>query len=286
MSNNLLLIPEKDFTYCAVFKAGSSAWLEKVVKLSGKSPSPRFTHEQVLQKAKSVTKKGSFTSTLNQVMTSPKKTALIIVRHPFEKIVAAFRDKLERTHGNNSFYQRKYGVKIVTKYRGVAKRRFGREIFDSQHNFGAPLPVIPKELRLEKDLGMLPIFWEFVQYLLSTSPAYYDEHWRPTHRHCCLCTQGTVEYNYVIKLEHLKDEERAFLDLKGWRDLVKSNSWDEDHGKDFRNANYRHNLTSAQVTELYFKNISDADVQRLYNIYKADFQLFGYQFKRGNMVLG
>ena len=52
MSNNLLLIPEKDFAYCAVFKAGSSAWLEKVVKLSGKSPSPRFTHEQVLQKAK------------------------------------------------------------------------------------------------------------------------------------------------------------------------------------------------------------------------------------------
>ena len=87
-----------------------------------------------------------------------------------------------------------------------------------------------------------------------------------------------VEYNYVIKLEHLKDEERAFLDLKGWRDLVKSNS--------FRNANNRHNLTSAQVTELYFKDISDADVQRLYNIYKADFQLFGYQFKRGNMVLG
>ena len=52
MSNNLLLIPEKDFAYCAVFKAGSSAWLEKVVKLSGKSPSPRFTHEQVLLKAK------------------------------------------------------------------------------------------------------------------------------------------------------------------------------------------------------------------------------------------
>ena len=44
------------------------------------------------------------------------------------------------------FCQRKYGVKIVTKYRGMAKRRFGPEIFDSQHNFGAPLPVIPKEL--------------------------------------------------------------------------------------------------------------------------------------------
>ena len=38
-------------------------------------------------------------------MTSPKKTSLIIVRHPFEKIVAAFRDKLERTHEDTSFFQ-------------------------------------------------------------------------------------------------------------------------------------------------------------------------------------
>ena len=120
----------------------------------------------------------------------------------------------------------------------------------------------------------MPIFWEFVQYLLVTSLPFYDEHWRPIYRHCCLC-QDKIDYNYVIKLEHF-EEETAFLELKQWPDLITT---------DAVNANQKHNMTSEQVTELYFKDVSDADVKRLYNIYKADFELFGYTFRRGSLVL-
>ena len=128
-----------------------------------------------------------------------------------------------------------------------------------------------------RDTESLPIFWEFVQYLLSTSPAFFDEHWRRITRHCCLC-QGVIDYNNVIKLEHFNTEERAFLEHKRWSDTLTSKDLEQ-------NVNQKHNLTSEQVTELYFRDVSDADVKRLYNIYKADFELFGYTFRRGDLVL-
>lgn len=45
----------------------------------------------------------------------------MIVRHPFERILSAYRDKLEnsatRTKSGTSFFYLKYGRKIVSKYR-------------------------------------------------------------------------------------------------------------------------------------------------------------------------
>lgn len=51
---------------------------------------------------------------------------MLIVRHPFERLLSAYRDKLEnsvagREHGSLHFYKR-YGESIVRKYRG--KRKF------------------------------------------------------------------------------------------------------------------------------------------------------------------
>lgn len=50
-------------------------------------------------------------------------TKLLVVRHPFERLLSAYRDKLEnsvagREHGTLHFY-RKYGATIVKKYRGM-----------------------------------------------------------------------------------------------------------------------------------------------------------------------
>lgn len=50
---------------------------------------------------------------------------LLIVRHPFERLLSAYRDKLEnsvtgREHGTLHFY-RKYGAKIVRKYRSKSR---------------------------------------------------------------------------------------------------------------------------------------------------------------------
>lgn len=50
---------------------------------------------------------------------------LLVVRHPFERLLSAYRDKLEncvagQEHGTLHFY-RKYGAKIVRKYRSKSR---------------------------------------------------------------------------------------------------------------------------------------------------------------------
>ena len=56
----------------------------------------------------------------------------IVVRHPFERLVSAYRDKLERTHTplpRLDYYYKKYGQKIVEKYRKRALQKLGDDFF-------------------------------------------------------------------------------------------------------------------------------------------------------------
>ena len=60
------------------------------------------------------------------------ETNFIVVRHPFERLVSAYRDKLERTHAKNyltDWYFKQYGQKMVKKYRSKAISIFGSDFF-------------------------------------------------------------------------------------------------------------------------------------------------------------
>ena len=63
-----------------------------------------------------------------------KKTekSFIIVRHPFERLVSAYRDKLERSKAVDykvDYFYKRYGGKIVKKYRQKAINLFGQDFF-------------------------------------------------------------------------------------------------------------------------------------------------------------
>ena len=59
------------------------------------------------------------TSSWNMWLTQHETTtSFIIVRHPFDRLVSAFRDKLERSNQGyysiqQGYYMRKYGKEIV-----------------------------------------------------------------------------------------------------------------------------------------------------------------------------
>ena len=68
----------------------------------------------------------------NLVRNNVNETSFIVVRHPFERLVSAYRDKLERTHAKNyltDWYFKQYGQKIVKKYRAKAISIFGSDFF-------------------------------------------------------------------------------------------------------------------------------------------------------------
>ena len=197
----------------------------------------------------------------------------IIVRHPFERLVSAFRDKIERWNDKNERqYGNKFGRYIVELYRDEYIAKFGRESLNESNNLGAILPLNSGS-RTEK----LPTFWEFVQWFTNHQGSNQDEHWIPIIDYCSVCA---LKYDYILKFEDYKEENLEFLQQA---DLLKYFP-NKNILTQKVNENRPGKLTSLEITKLYFDVLSNEDVEKLYKIYESDFKLFGYTFQFRNLT--
>ena len=55
-------------------------------------------------------------------------------------------------------------------------------------------------------------------------------------------------------------------------------------GSEERNVNRPTGMDDAKVTEVYFKQLDDADLVALHAIYADDFRMFGYEYTRGPLM--
>ena len=291
-SKKLFILPKEQVMYCPLFKAASSSWISLLIDLSNadslvKTKARHLYPDDLISQAKVI---GIFSVTSNMTALNESRkifiqedfqfqnnntNAFIVVRHPFERLVSAFRDKLERTHGKNQFYYHNWGKSIVQQFRQKAVDKFGIEFFSSSNNYGALIPV-PDNRRSN---SKLPSFWEFVQYLLHPKiPLGMDEHWAPIYHCCPICdNHNRPVFNYILKFETLEVEEPLFL-KEVLRTPVKM---DERH----RNANRQNGMSSHEITKRYFSILSDSDIKGLYNLFKPDFLLFEYQYEQDGISL-
>jgi hypothetical protein len=93
-------------------------------------------------------------------------TKVIVVRDPMERILSAFRNKLEQSSDGHEYFSQKYGTKILKKYH----------------------PDLPQDV-LEKGEGLT--FQDFVQYVIHPMDfprfkpwIHMNEHWE---RYFVLC---------------------------------------------------------------------------------------------------
>jgi len=98
------------------------------------------------------------------------------VRHPLERLLSAYRDKLEHKQDREYYYKR-FGRRIALKYRQSSNSR-----------------------RLE------PTFEEFLRFIVKEK--YFDEHWTPYYRVCDPCA---IHYDYILKFETLKRDQMFLI---------------------------------------------------------------------------
>lgn len=100
----------------------------------------------------------------------------LIVRHPLQRLLSAYRDKLEHMQDREYYY-----------------KRFGRHIAHRYRQTG-------NETKLE------PTFEEFLQFIVKEK--YFDEHWAPYYQTCKPCI---VNYDYILKFETLERDQNFFI---------------------------------------------------------------------------
>ena len=91
---------------------------------------------------------------------------------------------------------------------------------------------------------------------------------------CQLCSND-VKYNYIMKLENRNTEEPPMIRAMNFSDVLEVKSDRPEKKKP--NSNTIQGMSSKDVTVAYFKQVSLDDRKTLYNIFKYDFELFGYE---------
>ena len=139
----------------------------------------------------------------DKAMESGKLKNFLIVRHPFTRLVSAFRDKLERYHEK---YYLEIGLPIMRKYREKAKQVLPESTFKTA-------------IDIDGDEVKLPTWWEFVEYLVDNKDDIYkfDEHWRPISKLCQVCLH---DYHYILHFEKLQEEQTAFGEIIGFDETI------------------------------------------------------------------
>ena len=109
----------------------------------------------------------------------------VVFRHPFTRMVSAWRNKLQLVDGNiNKYFYKNYGIPIIKLTRGPqAEMQF-----------------------LKNQNANLVTFQEFV---IGIKNGIVDRHWMPQSEICQPCA---VNYNHVGFFEYLNDDTNHILD--------------------------------------------------------------------------
>lgn len=187
--------------------------------------------------------------------------SFLIVRHPFERLLSAYRDKLQFALPH-TFHQ-KLGNMIIRKYRKAVSYQHGdsanahpimNSIHSSQHQ--------PKA----KKVGTRwPTFSEFVEFLLfeAKADAPLDMHWTPITNFCTPCQ---VKFDIIAKFETLEEDQRYLIEKAGLRDIIRPEHKNSGKGK---NTN--------ELLMSYYAQLTKSQVKGLYEVFKYDFELFDYR---------
>ncbi|KAF7396603.1 hypothetical protein HZH66_007465 [Vespula vulgaris] len=146
---------------------------------------------------------------------------LLVVRHPFERLVSSYRDRIE----DNTKYTDQAWIYTKKIY------HFTRpNLFRSNKTTGS---FFQKIFTRDKRLQIVPTFKEFIEWLLQESPEHDDVHWNQYYTHCALyknnmdlpnleqskggCTDFKLTCKYFQNLTHntiLKLHERYKIDFE------------------------------------------------------------------------
>ncbi|CAL4100339.1 unnamed protein product, partial [Meganyctiphanes norvegica] len=202
-------------------------------------------------------------------------TTFMATRHPFARLLSAYRDKILNRREVHQFqkFKNKYGLDIIKKYRQEQKSLLFADI---------------------------PTFYEFVDYLLDTPVWKYNEHWRPYYLTCTPCHHN---YDVILHLETMQEDADYLVNLTGIQELKPpklhmtrseqesfkvpeeehlQDLMDDEPGgeikKELRNTSriIDKKLEYYELEKKYFSHLNRYQILELYKIYHIDFEMFGY----------
>ncbi|XP_022088935.1 carbohydrate sulfotransferase 11-like [Acanthaster planci] len=232
--------------YCFVPKVGCSNWKRILMVLNGnKETVEGLTSEEIHLRA-NLRFLNSYTPE-QQAHRLKNYLKFVFVREPFRRALSVYRNKFEDVgyyQGNEHFHR--FGRQIVAKFKKNP----------SQHDL---------------QTGENATWREFVDYLTHPTERaevetdiHFSDHWTEMYK---LCSPCTIKYDVIGNLETVADDAQYVLELLNAPSKVRYLS----------SGNSRPTNSSDSGTfHKYFSQLDKLQLTKLWDLYKLDYELFGY----------
>jgi chondroitin 4-sulfotransferase 11 len=245
----MMVVDKYKLLFCRLAKVGHSNWLRLILQLNS-----NLTSEQAATAPlHSITTAHFFPELAFTKRFIPHYVRyrltnyfkVIFVRHPLDRLLSAYEDKMGELSSSRNYYLKAFGAKIVSLCRKSANKDNNNKTFVNS----AVTNVT---------------FSEFLCYV-SKAPVYdLDWHWQPYWTFCQLC-ESTWRFDFIGEYEYVADESNHVLDLLGIKHLRYP-----PHG-------YRTDRERRERFIRVYSAISSHLIDAIWRRFKVDFDVFGYK---------
>lgn len=182
MYDHLLVDQKHRLLYCYVPKVACTNWKRVFMILIGltNTTDPLKIPASTAHQKDVITRLSNYSSLeIDNILHT--FTKFLFVRHPFERLLSAYRNKLEQHYQSSKYFQSRFGRHIIKHYRQN-----------------------PSNESLTR--GDDVTFKEFATYLIGQEGV-LNEHWRPIYDLCHPCS---INYDIIGKYETL-DQDSEFI---------------------------------------------------------------------------
>ena len=252
----ILIPPKHKIAYCRLAKVGNQAWKtyliplisnqkmrEKVLKLKSNGlPLPLNTMNNLFSPKNVDTNHRK----MSEYLTMEKYFTFVFVRHPLDRLVSAYSDKLLRS-------------KPVAQFKNYLVKNYGQVNFQ---NF----------LRM-----VLTSMDKCNSQTTTCFNSNINIHWQPYYQLCEFCD---VEYDYIGRIETFNHDVQEVLIQANLTEYIPLQNIKLVHQSTTMSKSQfevdENGIQAKELTKQYFKNVEQSIVKQIIQYYELDFLLFQY----------